>query len=578
MTGLPTKSLRSAWDFFLDFCNDARGLGAQAAMLIGLGAVLEGVGLTLLIPMLGVVTETGVSSNWIVSHLPAIPGVEGRVGRLTVLLACFAVLISVRALVLWRRDVLLAELRVGFVERQRRRLVERLVAAPWTTLSRMKQARINHLLGNDVVLTGTCVHFLLQGGVSLCMLAMQWGLAFLLSPYLAALIGGMLAVASLGLLPQLAKSRELGKESAEAYLHLSTSGAEFLGGLKLAMSQNLQVRFAEEFNATLRRLAGRQVAFTRAQSRAQLAFTTLASLAGAAAILAGVALLDVPPPLLIVFVLLLARMSAPAAQLQQGAQQFANFLPSYEKIKALETELGEAGALVAAADLPAGGTLRFDKVTYRHAEGDKGVRELDLALEPGEFIGITGASGAGKTTFADLAVGLLEPHSGAISLGGRPMTEGLRARWRSVVAYAPQEAFLFHDTIRNNFLWADPAAGEEEMAEVLRIAGAGEFIAALDKVVGDKGALLSGGERQRLTLARALLRKAPLLILDETTSAIDVPTERAVLERLAALPWRPAILLIAHRAESLALCDRIIEFAEGRIVSDRRKEPAMSAR
>ena len=115
------------------------------------------------------------------------------------------------------------------------------------------------------------------------------------------------------------------------------------------------------------------------------------------------------------------------------------------------------------------------------------------------------------------------------------------------------------------------------MFAALRLAGAG-FVSDLDVIVGEKGALLSGGERQRLTLARALLRKSPLLMLDETTSAIDVPTERALLERLAKLPWRPTIVLIAHRAESLALCDRIIEFAEGRIVSDRHRERAASAR
>jgi ATP-binding cassette subfamily C protein len=556
--------------FFLDFCADARGEGVKAAILVALGAVLEGVGLALLVPMLRAVTDPG----WIASYLPAM----SRLGTLSVLLALFAALISLRALVLWRRDVLLAELRAGFVERQRARLVGRLAAAPWTIVSRMRQARINHLLGSDIVLTGTCVHFMLQGGVSLCMLAMQWGLAFLLSPALAVFVGLLLAGAGLGLLPQLAKSRALGKESAEAHLHLTTSGAEFLGGLKLAMSQNLQYRFVEEFNATLSRLSGRQVAFVRAQSRAQLVSTTLASLAGAAAILLGTALLDIPPPQLIVFVLLLARMGGPAAQLQQGAQQFANFLPSYEKVKALEAELtAKAPAAAPSGPLPAG-PLRFQGVSFRHAEGGRGVFDLDLVIEPGSFVGVTGASGAGKTTFADLLVGLLAPQVGTMSLDGREMSEGMRARWRSMVAYAPQEAFLFHDTIRANLLWADPAAGETELAAALRAAGAGNFVSSLDIVVGDKGGLLSGGERQRLTLARALLRKSPLLILDETTSAIDVAAERAVLEALAALPWRPAIVLIAHRAESLALCDRIIEFAEGRIVSDRCKEPAMSAR
>lgn len=541
--------IRSASIFLRDFCHFAGRAGFWAVLLIAAGAVLEGAGLALLVPVLRKV-------------------MDGQPDTLLPLLAGFALLVGLRALVLWRRDVLLADLRLGFVEQQRARLVGKLVTASWTTLSRLKQARITHLLASDVTLTGSCAHFMLQAAAALCLLAMQWGLAFYFSPPLAVLSGLLLIVAGAALLPQLAKSQRLGKEVAEANLHLAHNSTQFLGGLKLAMSQNLQGRFAAEFNATLTRLMARQVDFTREQSKAQLAFSTVASLAGAAAILAGLNLFSVPPERLIVFVLLLARMSGPIAQLQQGAHQFANFLPSHDAVKGLEAELGEAAPLVAAEALPADLTVRFDRVTYRHP-GGRGVQDLDLVVEPGDFIGVTGASGAGKTTFADLLVGLLAPQSGSISLGGQVMSEPLRARWRSVVAYAPQEAFLFHDTIRNNMLWADPEAGDREIADALRLAEVPEF--GLDLVVGEKGGLLSGGERQRLTLARALLRKAPLLILDETTSAIDLPTERTLLDRLATLPWRPAIIVIAHRPESLSQCRRIVEFAEGRIVADRHK-------
>lgn len=549
--------LSSAGLFLSDFRAFAGRDGGKAVLLIALGAGLEGVGLALLVPLLREV-------------------MEGRPERLIPLLIGFSLLVGLRALVLWRRDILLANLRIGFVERQRMRLIGRLVGASWATLSRMTHARITHLLASDVTLTGTCAHFMLQGAGAVGLLAVQWGLAFLFSPPLALLSGLLLLGAGAALLPQLTRSQRLGREAAEANLLLAHNGTQFLGGLKLAMSQNLQGRFAAEFNTTLTRLMTRQMDYTREQSRAQLAFSTIASLAGAAAILAGLYLFAVPAPKLIVFILLLARMSAPLTQLQQGAHQFANFLPSYEAVKALEAELGEVAQSVPAEPLPADLTLRFDKVTYRHPDGGKGVQDLDLIVEPGSFVGITGASGAGKTTFADLLVGLLAPQTGAISLGGQPMGEGLRARWRSVVAYAPQEAFLFHESIRDNMRWADPSASDRDIADALRIAGAGSFVTALDAVVGEKGALLSGGERQRLTLARALLRRSPLLMLDETTSAIDVPTERALLRRLADLPWRPTILLIAHRPESLNLCGRIVEFAEGRIVADRHKA-ALSA-
>ncbi|MEI9985237.1 MAG: ABC transporter ATP-binding protein [Aliidongia sp.] len=536
--------------------------------------MLEGVGLVLLVPVVAVVTDgqggNGFMSGWWGLALGSLL-VGSRTAKLGLLLGSFVVLVLLRALVLWHRDVMLARLRIGFVERQRTRLVGRLVGASWIQLSRIRHARINHLLSSDIILAGACVHFMLEGAVSLGMLTMQWLLAFLLAPDLALGIGALVVAAGFLLIPQLEKSRALGQEMAEINLRLATSGGQFLDGLKLAMSQNLQHRFAAEFNEVLGKLMLRQLSFVRQQSRSQLVFATVSSLAGVVAIYVGIGILDTPPPILIVFVLLLVRIGSPAALLQQGAQQFANLLPSYEKIRALERELPSEPVPLAVAALPLHATIEFLNVSYRHPGSPKGVFGLDLAIEAGSFVGITGASGAGKTTFADLLVGLIAPAEGMITLGGRPLTDALRNTWRSAVAYAPQEPFLFHDSIRNNLLWANEAAGEDDIWTALRTVGAERLVSGLDcgleTIIGENGALLAGGERQRLILARALLRKPPLLVLDETTSAIDIAGEYAVLKALAALPWHPTIVLVAHRRESMAFCDLIVEFAEGRIVA-----------
>jgi ATP-binding cassette subfamily C protein len=275
---------------------------------------------------------------------------------------------------------------------------------------------------------------------------------------------------------------------------------------------------------------------------------------------------------LIVFVALLARMAAPVTQLQLGAQQFANFLPAYERMTRLEAELRPQALVATVNREPVAGAVCFRNVSYRHAASKRGVEGLDLVIAPGSVTGIVGASGAGKSTFADLLVGLLSPQAGDIAIGGDVLDAGLRHHWRTRTGYVPQENFLFCDSIRRNLAWSDAGADDAAMRAALTIAGAGAVLArlsqGLDTAIGDHGVLLSGGERQKLAIARALLRRAPLLVLDEATNAIDVAAEEDLLQRLLTLPWRPTIVLIAHRPESLALCDRIITFSEGRIVED----------
>ena len=200
------------------------------------------------------------------------------------------------------------------------------------------------------------------------------------------------------------------------------------------------------------------------------------------------------------------------------------------------------------------------------------MRDLDLIIDLGSIVGIAGPSGAGKTTFADLLVGLYPPQSGTILIGGVPLRGPSVTAWRNSVSYLAQDPFLFHDTIRRNLLWANPEVDEAALWSVLGMVGAEEIVRnaaqGLDTVVGERGTLLSGGERQRLCLARAMLRRPHLLVLDEATSAIDIEGEHALFERLLLVTPRPTIVMIAHRLESLRHCQRILLFEGGMMVSD----------
>ena len=571
--------------FLRDFAQYAGRKGAKAAIFVGLGALTEGLGLMLLVPVLGTVFGTAAvhgtlqnAGNAIFHNL----GAETALGRLTVLLAAFGLLMIVRAVVVSVRNVTLAELQIGFVESQRLRVTERLAAARWDQVVRLRHARITHLMSGDIQRVGAAVHSLLQSVTASAMLLAQCVLALFLAPVLACAAFLLLIIGAIALIPMLRRARALGGLVTGANLTLLHSTAQFLGGLKLAVSQNLQSHFVAEFRATLGALTHRQIEYIRQQTQGQLALTTLSALAGGALVLAGFGLFHVAPAVLTTLLVIIGRMSAPAGQVQQGAQQLAHALPAYEKVRELQAELAgharEGPALSAVSALPEGAII-FDDVSFTYPRSTDetedtspcGVSGLSFAIAPGEVLGIGGPSGAGKTTLADLLAGLFPPQSGTIRIGGKPLDNSVLMQWRASIGYVSQDPFLFHDTIRRNVAWGAPESSESEIWGALSVVGADVFVRrlenGLDTVVGERGTLVSGGERQRIALARAILRKPRLLVLDEATSAIDVASERTIMANLLALTPRPTIVMIAHRSESLSCCERTIWLEDGRLRS-----------
>jgi ATP-binding cassette subfamily C protein len=216
--------------------------------------------------------------------------------------------------------------------------------------------------------------------------------------------------------------------------------------------------------------------------------------------------------------------------------------------------------------------IQFEQVSFSYdGQGrSPAIRNVDLIIKAGETTAIVGPSGAGKTTIADLVMGLIVPNQGRLLVDGMELTPERIKALRDQIGYIPQDTFLFHDTLKNNLLWVKPDADEEEINQALGYAAAEKFVSGLPKgletILGDRGTLVSGGERQRIALARALLRKPSLLILDEATSSLDSENENRIRNAIEKLHRQMTILIISHRLSTISGADFIHVIEDGRLV------------
>jgi len=220
---------------------------------------------------------------------------------------------------------------------------------------------------------------------------------------------------------------------------------------------------------------------------------------------------------------------------------------------------------------PADHTLRFEDVTFRYEPaGPPVLRDISFALEPGKRVAVVGPSGAGKSTLADLVHRFWDPTSGRITLGGHDLRDYAQRDLRDLVGVVSQDTHVFTDTLRGNLLVAKPEATDADLRRALaraQLSGLAEHLPnGLDTHLGEQGLRLSGGERQRLSIARALLKDAPILVLDEPTANLDPEMEVGVLDAAYDLMHDRATLVITHRLVRMEDVDEILVLNGGRIV------------
>jgi ATP-binding cassette subfamily C protein len=350
-----------------------------------------------------------------------------------------------------------------------------------------------------------------------------------------------------------------------------------LDTLKVSTAQDARTAVSALYRRTSSSASAELVRFLRLQSIGRNLILTFCGLGAILVSAAGAASGYLSSAQIIVLIFALARLASPLLLLQQSAQIILNTLPAYGALLDLNQSLG-ASISSQAPGPPASTPPHCGAIAMRRAGlaygAVRGLEGVTVTIEPGAVIGVTGPSGSGKTSFLDLVAGLIEPRQGTVEVGGLPLAGDALSRHRAGLSYATAEPVIWSGSLRRNLEWAaagiDDAAIWTALEEVglaarLRLAGH-----TLDSHWEAPDRQLSMGERQRIILARILLHRPSLIILDEATNSIDAASERQILGAFRDRFSDSTLILVTHRKESLTICDRVLAFDRGRLVEDRR--------
>jgi ATP-binding cassette subfamily C protein CydCD len=416
-------------------------------------------------------------------------------------------------------------------------------------------------------ITPAFVAILIPAGVLGTLVAFGWPMAVVVAPFLA--------WAALG--PVLGRARidRLGSRAREATAELNAYAVDSVQGLAEIVAFQEERARGIAFAERTRAYAAARLPLLEDLTRQTVQQEFAAAFGGLAVALTGAALaasgrLDAG----VLPLLTLLAMSAfvPVWEIAQVGRQLADTLGAARRLHAIDTEpvLVKDGPGIGAS-VPAAPALEMTDVSFVYPGRTRpALDHVSFTVPAGGTVALVGPSGAGKTTGAALCLRFWDPQHGVVKLGGYDLRDYALDDLRRRIALVAQDTYLFNDTLRNNILIARPSATEPELAAAVSNASLGEFVRSLpeglDTIVGERGAKLSGGQRQRVSIARAFLKDAPILILDEATSHLDAVNEQAVRESLALLAKARTTLVIAHRLSTVRDADRIIVLDAGRVV------------
>jgi ATP-binding cassette subfamily C protein len=540
-----------------------------------LAGMAEGIGLSAMLPLL----NTAIGSQ-AAGHTGNSPAAERMVRQALEALGIpptFEALMIVIfvAIILKSGLILLANKRIGFTVAQvatdlRLEFVRALLASRWRFHLRQPIGALANTMITEASRTSKAYLAGATMTIALIQAIILLIVAFMVSwkATLAAIIGGLIIFYILRSL--IKKARNAGKRQTIALKGLGRHLVDNLQSIKPIkamalenLAESVLLKTTDKLNKALRkRVISRE--YLRALSEPLRYALLLLGLYGT------LTYLKLPVATVIVYIFLIGRIFQQLGKVQDAYQQMVNFESAHESIKNKIKEAQANREVSSGNQTPIlNKAIRLNQVTF--AYDDKPVlRNASFIFPAGMITAIVGASGSGKTTVADLIIGLLKPNQGEIWIDDVSLEEIDLQKWRQLIGYVPQESWLLHDSVLKNVTLGDPKLTNEDAIAALKDAGAWEFVRVMpqgiNSTVGERGYKISGGQRQRIAIARALVHKPKLLILDEATTALDPENEMAICNTLRDLRGKLTILAISHQPAVLKIADQAYRLQKGAAV------------
>ena len=367
--------------------------------------------------------------------------------------------------------------------------------------------------------------------------------------------------------------RETARRQRQQEGAMAATAAESIGAVKVIHALSLEGTFARAFTGQSRKNLATGVYATRLSAGLERTVDLLIAVGTALVLWFGARLVQrgtMTPGDLIVFLAYLKNAYRPVKDFVKYTGRLAKASAAGERVLDLLDRTPDVRDLPGAVPAPAlRGAVRFEGISFAYEPGRPALEQVDCEVQPGQHVALVGPSGSGKSTFVSLILRLYDPTAGRVLIDGRDIRDYTLASLRAQTSVVLQDSILFAATIRDNIAYGAPGAPPEAIEAAARIANAHAFIEALphgyDTVVGERGVTLSSGQRQRIAIARAAIRRAPVLIFDEPTTGLDGESERAVIEALDRLAQGWTTFLITHDLRLAARADLILYLEDGRV-------------